>query len=750
MVGGQSYPFPDQATVHAVLLTQFGAPAQPAISVPTDASGCADFTGLEPGQYRVWATVPQGWSLYPGSTSPQTVWVYADQPCSQVVFRYQQGGSGPPPYPPGTPGPIPTPPGFPTVPPEPSPYPQSPERPNVGAMAHLPVLGYLGSDAVCSAWVEAQNIGDRPAKALLVVWGPPGFCPPQCAGPLKVECSGLLRPGSAWHFLGAQMPTGAKSGAVFSANVDELDGDIFADALCEALYFGVVGDCDDYRRFRKAYDEMGRWNAFDFGLSPAQPMAVEVLRDCPGDVRPGVRVTGSYTGIAGEFLGHWDPVFGGYGFYAPSLYATAGPFNSILYIQNAGYECTSVELWFKAQDDCLRPRICDILTLAPGETHQFDASSCVGPGWIGGAWVRSSQPLAVAIDHIGSDVLMTYTGQPAELNYTFNGEPLYTTGSAVAYGPLVFSEYQGWDTAVVVQNLSGVTAAKVKVYFLDRSGGVITTLADWVCPQGTQTFYLPVIASLPGNWVGAVRVESQDWFTPGGPAVSGPSLHAVAQLIQYTDVARSDAQEAIAYNLFPEQLAFDWQLGSGSGGLESGVGRIGIPSFLKDRDNTGVTSELAIANVVSKPGITNFAMFIYDQNGLIDYICETLSSGQVEYINLANWGFVNPGFRGSAVISATFWEHDVFDSRGGFTRNLVGLAAVKVERSGTTLASPIPGDESAGNAGFPIPGPLPFNGPAAPRCPGQPGPLPPGPATATASVPTPGPPPGSPPAPPIP
>jgi hypothetical protein len=131
--------------------------------------------------------------------------------------------------------------------------------------------------------------------------------------------------------------------------------------------------------------------------------------------------------------------------------------------------------------------------------------------------------------------------------------------------------------------------------------------------------------------------------------------------------------------------------------------------------------------VVPKPGLTNFALFIHDQNGLIDVLCETLGSGQVEYINLDNWGFINPGFKGSAVISATFWEHEVFDSRGGFVRNLVGLTAVKVERSGTVLGSPIPGDESAGNIAFPIPGPFAFSGPAAPGCPGNPGgpPVPP-------------------------
>ena len=79
----------------------------------------------------------------------------------------------------------------------------------------------------------------------------------------------------------------------------------------------------------------------------------------------------------------------------------------------------------------------------------------------------------------------------------------------------IYSEYQGWDTAVIVQNLSRTQAAKVKVYFLDKSGDVITTLVDWVCPRGAQSFYLSRIADLPGNWVGSARVETQDWWTPG-------------------------------------------------------------------------------------------------------------------------------------------------------------------------------------------------------------------------------------------
>jgi hypothetical protein len=199
-------------------------------------------------------------------------------------------------------------------------------------------------------------------------------------------------------------------------------------------------------------------------------------------------------------------------------------------------------------------------------------------------------------------------------------------------------------------------------------------------------------------------------------------------LIKYNDAARGEAQEAIAYNLLPEHKAFDWQIGYGQGGLESGIGLIAIPSLLKDLDATGVTTEIAIQNVVPKPGFTDFAIFIYDQNGLLDFVCEKLNEKQVEYINLQTWGYVNPGFKGSAIISAVFWEHDVFSGTGFFLRNLVGLAAVSVERTGTALGEDVPGDEAAGARGIPFRQQdvedaefaFGFQGPAAPLCPGLP------------------------------
>ena len=329
----------------------------------------------------------------------------------------------------------------------------------LGCQVHLPVLNYLGQDDVCESWVEVQNVGCEYAKAALVSWGEPGFCPPQAAGPLKVECTGLLRPGSSWNLLGAQIPTGSKGGIVFKFSARQLSDlpaplafppdDIVGDYLCEALFFGVVGDADDYRRFKKAYNEGLVWENVPLHLGRGSGfLAVDVLRTCPGDITPGVKVTSKYNGIAGTHLGAFDPLFGGYSFYVPLVYADKAGFNTILYIQNGGVECSSLEMWFKTQDDCLRAKICDVLTLAPGETYQMDANDCVGPGWQGSVWVRGSQPMGIAVDIVGRDLLMTYIGEPSEINYTYDPEtPYYSPGNTIGYGPLVYSEYQGWDTA---------------------------------------------------------------------------------------------------------------------------------------------------------------------------------------------------------------------------------------------------------------------------------------------------------------
>ncbi len=573
----------------------------------------------------------------------------------------------------------------------------------------LPVVGGEG----CETLIQVQNVGELDTKAVLIVWGEPSFCPPQAAGPLKVECSGLLRPGSAWTFTGAQLPAAARSAVVYSVNannrVPNPQGNLrpFADVVCAMAQSYLVGSWEQWTAFDDAYKLQEKYFSpfdasglhqyvLDFKANQGEPLAVTVNRACADAADPNVKAHAAYTGISSDQEGARDPRGGAYMYYAPLVFAAKGGLNTTLCIQNSGNECTSLELWFKGQDDCLRAVIGDVLSLSPGETVCFDPNNVIGPDWLGSAWIRSTQPLGMIIDTKGANHFTSYNGVAADvdaLNFSY--------GNQVSFLPLTYSEYQGWDSAIQVQNLSPVVAAKVKVYFLDRGGDIVTTLVDWICPRGSQTYFLPVIANLPGMWAGSARAESQEWLTPGGPNVLAPPIAAVMLMERWSDPARTSRREAIAYNGQSECLLYDWQLGSGTGGTASGAAVLAMPLLAKY--NRGIKSEFAVTNLVPKPGFTDFVVFMYDQNGLIDQICQKVSEKQVDYIDLDGYANINRGFLGSAVISAVFWEHDVFDERGQFVRNVVGLGATAIERIGSTSgAVDAPGDESKGYEAFPV------------------------------------------------
>jgi hypothetical protein len=571
-------------------------------------------------------------------------------------------------------------------------------NPPAGTRTLLPILSSVGTEGTSQTVIQVQNVGNTFTRAIMLLWGDAGACGPQAVGPFKVECSGLIKPGATWMFGEQQVPGGAQSGIVYTfPQVDVLNDQgqpvNVADEFCERLFSDVAFNADEYRRFDLAFRQGD--NFFGLPTTGGQPVAVDVVRVGQGTPSPDLTVSGAYAGLTGAEEGAFDPVFGGFAYYVPIVYADAGGLSSWLYIQNSGLSSTGVELWFQEQNECLRAQVVEILCVAPGETALYNVSDAVGPSFVGSVWIRTSQPAGVVVDHIGQDILMTDTGVAAQ-NATFN------SGSEVLFGPLIYREFQGWETSVTVQNLSGSRYGAVKVYFYDESGNIITTLVDYICPRGTQTFFLPVINGLPGQFVGAVRVESLTTYgNAAGPQAFVP-IAGVAHLKKFTDPTASQIQEAISYNLFSEAEVFDWQLGPGNAGL------IGVPSVLKQ--GRGLSTELAIQNVNPWPGFTDFAIYLYDANGLLEVVCEKLSSFNVEYINFNSWGIMNPGFVGSAVISGVFTNQ-----QGGF-----GLSAVAIQRVQSILQFNAPGDEASGHEAFPIfTKDFDFEGPSVPQCPGS-------------------------------
>ncbi|MFQ5593176.1 MAG: SdrD B-like domain-containing protein [Anaerolineae bacterium] len=572
--------------------------------------------------------------------------------------------------------------------------------PPPGTRTQLPILSSVGTEATSQTVIQVQNLGSTFTRAIMLLWGDAGACGPQAVGPFKIECTGLIKPGATWMFGEQQVPFGARSGIVYTFPHEDVlndEGQLVnvADEFCERLFSDVAFNADEFRRFDLAYRE-GR-DFFGLPTTGGQPVAIDVVRVGQGTPSPDLTVAGAYTGLTGSDEGSFDPVFGGFSYYVPVVYADSGGLSSWLYIQNSGLSNMGVELWFQEQNECLRAQIVEILCVAPGETGLYNVSDAVGPSFVGSVWIRTSQPSGVVVDHIGQDVLMTDTGVPAK-----NAE--FDSGSEVLFGPLIYREFQGWETSITVQNLSGSQYGAAKVYFYDESGNIITTLVDYICPRGTQTFFLPVINGLPGQYVGAVRVESLTPFRNAGTEGPFVPIAAVAHLTRYTDPTASQIQEAISYGLFGESQVFDWQTGPGITGL------LGVPSVLKQ--GRGLSTELAIQNVNPNPGFTDFVIYLYDPNGLLEIVCEKLSSFNVEYINFNSWGIINPGFVGSAVISGVY-----SNQRGGF-----GLSAVAIQRVQSILQFNPPGDEASGHEAFPIfTTDFDFEG-FPPQCPGQPAP----------------------------
>lgn len=621
----------------------------------TDGSGHYQFLGLRAGSYSLEEINPEE---YPGDTTPNDVTIESGDfvYCCTVMVNFGDDYDSPPAPPPDVPTPTPT---LPVV--EPPPTHSGPPGP--GRRIQLPRIDNLSGE---ETWIQAQNLGSQISKIILFTWGDySGACPPQAPGPLKVECSGLLVPGSAWTFRDTQLPSAARSAVAYSVPAET------ADDACEEA-FDTVGLHGAWRVWEN------RWRAGLYGIGGR--LAVAVNRRLTQ--QNGLTVASAYTGISEHMDGVYDPVFGGYMYYVPVLYRDRDGWNSEIAIQNSGNECTSVEIWYKTQDDCLRSEIHSVPVLSPGESVRVTPDG-LPQGRRGSAWIRASQPLGLVVDQQGNNMLLTSRGVPAD---SVSAE--FTAGSLVNFAPLLYREYNGWLTRIHVQNLSSTVNAKVKVYFLDEGGDIIQTVLDWICPRGSQTYELESIGNLPGNYVGAIRVESQNWWSPGDPPVDAPNVVSVVNLI---DLAEGDA--ALSYNAFTQQQA-------------QGAQTVALPLVVKHNTRFGPAGEpwssrIAVQNINMNPGSTHFRIDIYDQNGLIESFCQFVNERQIDYIDFDKIGTLPQGFSGSAVIDTA-----CSDQAGGASIVVVGIEQAPGE-----------GDLTKGFEAFRIDGSSYMPGPV-PGCPG--------------------------------
>lgn len=552
---------------------------------------------------------------------------------------------------------------------------------------HLPSLGPKGWGAdSCSSTIHAQVLGATVAvkgsipvgpttRLLLVQFGADGSCPSGSPEPLKVDCSGFIVPGSSWT-LQTQLDPDARSAALFSLAIDALPPGRGSNPGCQDIAAALTGQPGSYLRFLEAYRSGSDFPGLEPGWKKGGAIAATVERGCgPAGAKVDAVASSDYGGVSAD-----RALAGlqGDGTYAAWFAGLAGGVDSSgrslteLSIQNLGLTCATVQVFIHVPgrpagddqpsppDDCRQPRLCATVSVSPGAAARLPLADCAAePGTVGVS-LHGTEMMAVVADSHDGRVLASTAAEPR---------------ARTRWSGLLPALPAGWRPVVQVLNPHPDLRAKVKVYLLDRGGDVITSLAGWICPQATGSFSIPAPSGLEQRWTGRVRVESQEWWTPATSTLGNtvPVVASIDLLPPATMGVASGSVSALGLELEPLDEA-------GPDVTVLALPRIGKKTklALAARAEDGV---FAVANLAQAPGYTDFTLYIYDVNGLLDFTCNKLAQQGLEYVDLSTWGYVNPGFTGSAVISAGYWEHLAYDDQGRLTGNRAHLAAWQLRHS---------------------------------------------------------------------
>jgi hypothetical protein len=417
--------------------------------------------------------------------------------------------------------------------------PYAPGSPEV----NLPILGQLRTDGECSATLRVQNVGREETTALVVLWGQAGQCPPDCAGPSGIVCSGPIEPGSTWELTPPTSVDPARSATVFSLT-DRLLSAIgatitpgtadrpVAEYMCDRLAAQVVGSCDGYVAYKQAYDAGASYAGVPMGRAWGAPLTVQVFRQCRQSVGVGLGNASSYEGASGPELGYAAPGES-FSYGLPRVTTLGEGRSSVVHIQNAGDTCATVEFathyTSPASSRCESRVMCAVPAIAPGESVSVDVAGCRAPGFEGAGLVRSNAPLAITVDDAQPGALSSYSAKATGL-YDMHGQPILAEHAGVTFAPLLFKNYQGWTSRLFVQGLGpGQTALKVTL--LDRSGDAVSS--GWfgpLCEFDGAAIDLETMPGVPYSWVGSARCESY----AGLPADATPFVPAPTSTAEAT------------------------------------------------------------------------------------------------------------------------------------------------------------------------------------------------------------------------
>jgi hypothetical protein len=233
--------------------------------------------------------------------------------------------------------------------------------------------------------------------------------------------------------------------------------------------------------------------------------------------------------------------------YVPFALKGADGRNSTITVQNASAQASTVDARFIGRDEGLVGRV--QLFLPPFAARQIRLADRTDlPAFMNAAAVLVADQPIVAIGDVvdnagGNNILELYTG--------------VSTGATSQLAPLVFSDRNGWDSEIRIQNTTNAPVT-VRVAVQPTGGGTqITSPAVSVAPNAPYSFRPRDVAAIGSNFVGSAEVDA-----------SGNVVAIVTEVNQGRGTG-------MAYNAF---------------GPTAGTPRLSVPLIFKDRNSfdTGI------------------------------------------------------------------------------------------------------------------------------------------------------------------
>ncbi|GBD19732.1 hypothetical protein HRbin28_00166 [bacterium HR28] len=172
--------------------------------------------------------------------------------------------------------------------------------------------------------------------------------------------------------------------------------------------------------------------------------------------------------------------------------------------------------------------------LAAGETWHIDLVQDYGwpADWIGTAFITADCGVAASVDRLKA---AQPWGDPVNMAVTNVAQPTFGNWSEV-YAPLVYQNYNGWNTGISIVNLDPDFNNNVQVQFYNRDGTLVHSESLTIPPRAMEWLYLPERTDLGTQGLSQAVIRS----------LSGLNLAAAVDSVKYTGIDQ-DVGQATSY-----------------------------------------------------------------------------------------------------------------------------------------------------------------------------------------------------------